>query len=130
VCIKVLRRFLLASALWALTASSVFALPAPFSDYGREEFSELRTVVDRAQADLRVASELNHGNKQSDRYHKAQDHLSKLDKGLSHGKFNKGALNDAIDGLKAILDHNTIQAHARDALMRDLTDLKVARARR
>jgi hypothetical protein len=100
------------------------------SDYQHgDEISSLRTLVDRTQSDLRSASDLNHGNKQTDRYHKAQDHLSKLDRSLSHGKYNKGALNDCIDELKSILDHNTIQAHSRDTLMRDLSDLKVARAR-
>jgi hypothetical protein len=85
--------------------------------------------VDKTQSDLRNASDLQHGNRQNDRYHKAQDHLSKLDRSLSHGKYNKGALNDSIDGVKSILDHNTLQASARDALARDLTELKIARDR-
>jgi len=38
-------------------------------------------------------------------------------------------LNDSIDGVKSILDHNTLQASARDALARDLTELKIARDR-
>lgn len=93
------------------------------------EVADLRGLVDRTQTDLRVASDLAHGGKQTDRYHKAQDHLSKLDRSLSHGKYNKGALNDSIDGIKSILDHNTLQASARDALIKDLTDLKIARDR-
>jgi|GEM_PF-4569840 len=94
-----------------------------------EDLSQMRQVVDRTQSDLRSSSDLSHGNKQNDRYHKAQDHLSKLDKSLSHGKYNKGALNDSIDELKSVLDHNTLQASARDALARDLVDLKIARDR-
>ncbi len=93
------------------------------------DYSDLRSLVDRTQTDLKVAADLQHGNKQNDRYHKAQDHLSKLDRSLSHGKYNKGALNDSIDGLKSILDHNTLQSRARDALIRDLTELKMERAR-
>lgn len=93
------------------------------------EFTDLRTLVDKTQSDLKTASDLQHGNKQNDRYHKAQDHLSKLDRSLSHGKYNKGALNDSIDGVKSILDHNTLQASARDALARDLMELKIARDR-
>jgi uncharacterized membrane protein YccC len=93
------------------------------------EFSDLRSLVDKTQSDLRNASDLQHGNKQNDRYHKAQDHLSRLDKSLAHGKYNKGALNDSIDGVKSILDHNTLQASSRDALARDLTELKIARDR-
>jgi hypothetical protein len=115
-----------------LSAIAVFAglVLAAGSDYQqRDELSSLRSLVDRTQSDLRSASDLNHGNRQTDRYHKAQDHLSKLDRSLSHGKYNKGALNDCIDELKSILDHNTIQVRSRDTLMRDLSDLKVARAR-
>jgi hypothetical protein len=93
-------------------------------------YSELRSLVDRTQSDLRAASGLEHGNKQRDRYHNAQDNLSKLDRKLSKGKFDKGALDHSIDDVKAILDHNTLQASSRDLLMRDLSDLKVARARR
>ncbi len=113
---------LLALALCAGRPAAGF--PAHDTDYG-----DLRSLIDKTQTDLRAASDLQHGNKQSDRYHKAQDHLSKLDRSLSHGKYNKGALNDSIDGVKSILDHNTLQASARDALIRDLTELKIARDR-
>ena len=116
----------LATGLWSVPSSTLWAAG---SDARGRDYGDLRGVVDRTQSDLRVASDLGHGNKQNDRYHKAQDHLSKLDKSLSHGKYNKGALNDSIDELKSVLDHNTLQVSARDALMRDLTDLKVARAR-
>jgi hypothetical protein len=93
------------------------------------EYGDLRGLVDKTQSDLRAASDLGHGNKQRDRYQKAQDHLSKLDRSLSRNKYNKGALNDSIDEVKSILDHNTLQASARDALARDLTELKIARDR-
>jgi hypothetical protein len=93
-------------------------------------YGDLRGLIDRTQSDLRSASGLEHGNKQRDRYHNAQDNLSKLDRKLSKGKFDKGALDHSIDDVKAILDHNTLQASSRDLLRRDLTDLKVARASR
>jgi len=120
------RRYFLIAALTALLALSGSAVPSPAHD---AEFADLRSLVDKTQSDLRNASDLQHGNRQNDRYHKAQDHLSKLDRSLSHGKYNKGALNDSIDGVKSILDHNTLQASARDALARDLTELKIARDR-
>jgi predicted nucleic acid-binding Zn-ribbon protein len=110
----------------AAMAAAMLIAGTPAHD---NEFSDLRSLVDKTQSDLRNASDLQHGNKQNDRYHKAQDHLSKLDRSLSHGKYNKGALNDSIDVVKSILDHNTLQASARDALARDLTELKVARDR-
>jgi hypothetical protein len=109
------------------------ALPAPaamnWSDRD-QGFEDLRGLVDRTQSDLRVASGLEHGNKQRDRYHNAQDNLSKLDRKLSKGKFDKGALDHSIGDLKAILEHNTLQSSSRDQLTRDMTDLRVARARR
>jgi hypothetical protein len=102
-----------------------------WSDRDRDrEYGDLRGLLDRTQSDLRDASGLEHGNKQRDRYHNAQDNLSKLDRKLTKGKFDKGALNHSIDDLKSILDHNTLQPSGRDALMRDLTDLKMARDRR
>ncbi len=97
-------------------------------DHGRDrDYSDLRSLVDRVQSDLRAASDLEHGNKQRDRYHNAQDNLSKFDHSLSKGKFDKGALNHSIDSLNDILEHNTLQASSRDLLRRDLADLKYAR---
>ncbi len=106
------------------------ALAAALLQAHEMEFSDLRSLVDKTQTDLRTASDLAHGNKQNDRYHKAQDHLSKLDRSLSHNKYNKGEMNDSIDEIKSILDHNTLQARSRDALAHDLTELKIARDRR
>lgn len=118
---------LLAAGLALVPHHTLRAATPGYSD--THEIGDLRSLVDKTQSDLRTASDLGHGGKQTDRYHKAQDHLSKLDKSLSHGKYNKGALNDSIDGVKSILDHNTLQASARDALIRDLTELKIARDR-
>jgi len=96
--------------------------------HGRDrDYSELRSLVDRVQSDLRAASDLEHGDKQRDRYHNAQDNLSKFDRNLAKGKFDKGALGHSIDSLNDILEHNTLQASSRDLLRRDLADLKYAR---
>lgn len=114
-----------AVALLAIAASLMFA-----GDRGRDrDYSELRNLVDRVQSDLRAASDLEHGNKQRDRYHNAQDNLSKFDRNLSKGKFDKGALDHSINGVKDILEHNTLQSSNRDMLKRDLADLKYARDR-
>jgi uncharacterized membrane protein YccC len=103
----------------------LIGLQLPAKDRGRD-YSDLRGVVDRTQSDLRNASDLEHGNKQRDRYHNAQDNLSKFDRNLSKGKFDKGALEHALHGLKDILDHNTLQASARDTLRRDFSELRTA----
>jgi hypothetical protein len=98
------------------------------ADHGRDrDYSDLRGLVDRIQSDLRAASDLEHGNKQRDRYLNAQDNLSKFDRNLSKGKFDKGALDHSIDRVKDILEHNTLQGSSRDMLRRDLADLKIAR---
>ncbi len=96
--------------------------PAPYTD--------LRGLIDRTQSDLRAAADLERGNdKQRDRYRDAQKHLSNFDRHIVKGKFDKDELNHSIDSIKDILDHNTLQASSRDALMRDVEDLRTARAR-
>jgi len=97
--------------------------PAPYGD--------LRGVIDRSQSDLRAAAELEpqRNEKQRDRYRNAQGHLSSFDRHLTKGHFDKGELHKSIDEIQSILDHNVLQASSRDALMRDVTDLKIARDR-
>ncbi len=98
------------------------AYPAPYTD--------LRGLVDRTQEDLRVAGTLEHEKEdQRERVHHAQGHLSTFDRHLVKGNFDKGELDKAIGEIKGILDHNVLQASSRDALMRDLSDLRVARDR-
>jgi hypothetical protein len=98
--------------------------PAPYG-------SGLRSVVDRTQSDLRAAEDVEHNKgDQRERYQHAQGHLSTFDRKLTHGKLDRGELDKSIDSIKDILDHNVLQASSRDALLRDMEDLKVARARR
>jgi len=94
-------------------------------DHSRD-WDDLRGVVDRTQADLQAASALQHGDKQRARVQHAQDDLSKLDRKLVKGKFDKGAYEHSLGAIKSILDHNTLPGSGRDALMRDLSELKVA----
>ncbi len=96
--------------------------PAPYTG--------LRGLVDRTQSDLHMAADLEHGKEdQRERYRHAQGHLSTFDRHLVKGKFDKGELERAIGEIKGILDHNVLQASSRDALTRDLEDLRVARDR-
>lgn len=116
--------------LSAITLAAALTTFAPGAMARFDDYSELRGLVDRTQSDLRQASGLEHGKKQLERYHDAQDTLSKLDRKLSKGKFDKGALEHSIGDIKGIIDHNTLQPSGRDELSRDLTDLKIARDRR
>ncbi len=110
-------------------ASPVLAAPYGYQ-YG-DRFGDLRGLVDRTQNDLRGAAELEHNNgDQRDRYKNAQRHLSTFDRHLTKGHFDKDTLDSAIDNIQAILDKNTLQASARDALYRDVQDLRAARDHR
>jgi hypothetical protein len=117
-------------ALKNLTTPLLLALALTSGVSAKDSYSELRGLIDRIQSDLRSASGLEHGKKQLNRYHDVQDTLSKLDRKLSKGKFDKGALDHSISDLKGVLDHNTLQPSGRDQLRQDLADLKVARDRR
>jgi hypothetical protein len=94
------------------------------------DWGELRGVVDRTQSDLQAASGLQHGDKQRARVQHAQDDLSKLDRKLVKGKFDKEAFEHSLGAIKAILNHNTLPVSGRDALMRDLSQLQAAFERR
>ena len=123
---------LLSLGLTISAAGTVQAAQAAayFQDYPAP-YMNLRGLVDRAQSDLREAAELEHGNnKQRDRFHDAQEHLSDFDRHLTRGRFDKGELERSIHNVQSILDHNVLQARSRDALMRDVGDLRVARDRR
>lgn len=98
------------------------AYPAPYTN--------LRSLVDRSQNDLRAAADLEHGNsKQRERYRNAQEHLSTFDRHLVKGNFDKGELYKVIGEIKGILDHNVLQPSGRDALRQDEEDLRAARDR-
>jgi hypothetical protein len=119
---------------FGLATGSAVAVPAPGMS-GYQEYptphTDLRGLVDRTQSDLREAADLEHENdKQRDRYRSAQGHLSTFDRHLTKGHFDKSELDKSIDSIKDILDHNTLQASSRDALLRDVEDLRIARDRR
>lgn len=113
------------------SAVTLNAAAAWHQDYPAPYGHDLRGLVDRTQNDLRMASELEaNKQKQLERYHSAQGHLSSFDRHLTKGRFNKGELNKSIDEIQHILDHNVLQASSRDALLRDVSDLRVARDHR
>jgi hypothetical protein len=108
-------------------------LAAGGTAFGRDhsrDWGELRGVVDRTQGDLQAASGLQHGDKQRARVQHAQDDLSKLDRKLVKGKFDKEAFQHSLGAIKSILNHNTLPGSRRDALMRDLSGLQAAFERR
>jgi hypothetical protein len=100
---------------------SGLAVAAPAQDRARD-------VIDRTQGDLRRASDSElHRGKEVSRYENAQKHLSDFDREMTRGHFDKGRLDAAIDDLKDVVDHNTLDPEDRDALRRDLSDLRILR---
>jgi hypothetical protein len=130
--LKFLPEILLASSFTLAWVATAEAAPQsyPMGEPYPAPYTDLRGLVDRTQNDLRTAGELEHGNdKQRERYHNAQGHLSSFDRHLVKSNFDKSELDKSIGEIKGILDHNVLQASSRDALMRDLDDLRVARNR-
>jgi hypothetical protein len=105
-----------------------FAVAIPAQEFGRGIQERERSVIDRTQDDLRRAADFErHKGKETSRYEHAQTHLSDFDRELTRGHFDKGRLENAIGDLKDVMDHNTLEPAARDALQRDLGDLRVMR---
>ena len=95
--------------------------------YGQEH-RDARDLVDRVQADLQRAAEFTRNNeKERERYHNAQHHLSEFDRELRKNHFDKDKLDAAIDDLKNVVKNNTLESHDRDALASDLSDLRTLR---
>jgi hypothetical protein len=93
-----------------------------------QEHERTRELVARVQADLQRAAEFTRNNeKERERYHNVQNHLSEFDRELRAGKFDKGKLDAAIDDLKNVVKNNTLESHDRDALAADLSDLRTMR---
>ncbi|MBV9301416.1 MAG: hypothetical protein JOY62_18915 [Acidobacteriaceae bacterium] len=115
-----------------LTAGGALALSGSgtpgFQEYNAN-WGDIHSLVDRTQTDLRAAADMEHGQKERERYHNAQRSLSTFDRHLSKGHFDKDKLDSAIGDVQNVLDHNTLQAASRDALLQDVNDLRAARAR-
>jgi hypothetical protein len=101
-----------------------FAVAAP-----SHRIDDARDVVDRTLSDLRRATEFERRKgKEISRYENAERHLSDFDKEITKGHFDKGKLDEAIDDVKNVVEHNTLDPDARDALNADLRDLRAVRA--
>ncbi len=127
---RILAVLFLSGSMIVGSGMSFAAAPGDWYQYG-DRFGDLRGLIDRTQNDLRGAAELEHNNgDQRERYRNAQGHLSTFDRHLTKGHFDKGELDKAIHDVQSVLDHNSLQASARDALLRDVQDLRAARDHR
>jgi hypothetical protein len=129
---------LLSAGIGVWSATPMSASPNGQYQYGDrdgarypERYGDLRSLVDRTQTDLRTSAELEHNNgDQRERYRNAQGHLSTFDRNLTKGHFDKAELDKAIHDVQSVLDHNALQASARDELLRDVQDLRAVRDHR
>jgi hypothetical protein len=91
-------------------------------------YDDVRSVVQRTQDDLqRVRINKDNDKKQFERVENARRHLSDFDRNLSRNKFDKGRLDEAIEDVQNILDHNTLEPRDRDLLKSDVTELRRVR---
>ena len=112
----------------ALLMACLSAVGLPLYAQGRYE--GVRDLVSRTQEDLRRSADFTKVKKdERERIENVQKHLSDFDRSLTKNKFNKDKLNDAIDDLKNVVEHNTLAVEDRDALARDLRDLRAMRSR-
>jgi len=120
----------LGSGLLTVATVSMAAAPTPYFQES-EGPAGIRGLIDRTQSDLRAAEDVvdPKNSKDRERYRNAQKNLSDLDRHFTKGKYDRGDLDRSIGDIQSILDHNTLQASSRDALLRDVEDLRVARAR-
>ena len=107
----------------------LFCLGLPV--YAQSWYDDARNLVSRTQEDLRHAEDFTKGKKdERERIGNAQKHLSEFDRALSRNKFDKGKLDEAIEDIKDVIDHNTLAVEDRDALTRDIESLRRMRATR
>ena len=95
-----------------------------------QAYGNARDLVARTQQDLQAASAASHRHEERERYEHAERHLSDFDRSITKGKWDKGRLDTAIDDVKNVVDHNTLEPQFRDALSADLRDLRELRATR
>jgi hypothetical protein len=87
-----------------------------------------RDLVERVQDDLQRAADFTRNNdKERERYHNVQHHLSDFDRELRRDHFDKDKLDTAIEDLKNVVKNNTLESHDRDALAADLSELRTLR---
>ena len=99
--------------------------------YAQGRYRNARGLVEHVQRNLRHSEDFTPPNeKERERYHNAQHHLSEFDRKLSQGQFDKDKLDVAIDDVKNVVEHNTLAVDDRDKLTRDLAELRELRRTR
>jgi hypothetical protein len=115
---------------WVVALATLLILVTPGA-YAQGRYRNARGLVERVQRNLHRSEDFTPPNeKERERYHNAQHHLSEFDRKLSEGQFDKDKLDTAIDDLKNVVEHNTLAVDDRDKLTRDLGELRELRRTR
>jgi hypothetical protein len=94
----------------------------------RDVFDVARDLVQRVQTDLTAVRDTGtHKGKDRERLDTALKHLSDLDRTLTKDKFSKGRLDEAIEDVQHVIDHNTLESRDRDTLLADVRTLRELR---
>ncbi len=85
----------------------------------------INSLVDKVHSDLNRGYDQWHLSKgERDRLNNAEKQLRNFAKDWSRGKFDKGDLDDSISAVQHVLDNNHLSGEARDALSRDVDELR------
>jgi hypothetical protein len=115
---------------WGIALATLLILVAAGA-YAQGRYRNARGLVEHVQRNLRHSEDLTPPNeKERERYHNAQHHLSEFDRKLSEGQFDKDKLDAVIDDVKNVVEHNTLAVDDRDKLARDLGELRELRRTR
>jgi hypothetical protein len=115
---------------WGVVLATLLIAIATIS-YAQGRYGNARGLVDRVQRNLRRAEHFTPpSDKEKERYHNAQHHLSEFDRKLSQGQFDKDKLDEAIDDVKNVVEHNTLSPEDRDMITRHLGELRELRRTR
>ncbi len=105
-----------------------FVTPAP-AQYGPPggpyQPDSVNSLVDKVHTDLNRGYDQWHLSKgERERLNNAEKQLRNFAKDWSHGKFDKGDLDDSISAVQHVLDNNHLSGEARDALSNDAEQLR------
>jgi hypothetical protein len=115
---------------WGIALATLLILVAAGA-YAQGRYRNARGLVEHVQRNPRHSEDLTPPNeKERERYHNAQHHLSEFDRKLSEGQFDKDKLDAVIDDVKNVVEHNTLAVDDRDKLARDLGELRELRRTR
>ena len=94
-----------------------------------QRYGRGRGIINRTIADLRRASRFERGGREAERYDNAIRHLAEFERELNRDRFDRGRLDEAIDDLKHVIEHNSLPPRERSVLSEDIRELRQFRAR-